>query len=64
MTVSGLYKGIVWTDGGNNKLLYAGNQDNYYTYSMFDVTGLWIAKLIEGEIELPPKDEMEADWKK
>jgi len=60
----GLYKGVVWTKGGNNKLLFAGSQDNYYTYSMFDVMGLWIVKLIEGEIELPSKEVMEEDWKK
>ena len=30
----GLYKGIVWQEGGNNKLLYCGVQDQYYTYTM------------------------------
>ena len=24
---AGLYKGVVWTAGGNNKLLYCGAQD-------------------------------------
>ena len=62
--MSGLYKGVVWTNAGNNKLLFAGSQDNYYTFSMFDVLGLWIVKLIEGEITLPCKEEMDEDWKK
>jgi len=60
----GCYKGVVWTEGGNNKLLYAGSQDNYYTYSMFDALGLWIVKLIEGELgPLPSKEEMDKNWK-
>merc|ERR1740128_932643 len=60
----GLYKGIVWQEGGNNKLLYCGVQDQYYTYTMFDVVGLWAVKLIEGEISLPDADTMDKDWKK
>jgi len=58
-----LYKGIVWQKGGNNKLLYCGAQDQYYTYTMFDIEGLWITKLIEGELSLPSKEEMEKHWK-
>jgi trimethylamine monooxygenase len=59
----GLYKGLVWTGAGNNKLLYCGVQDQYYTYTMFDVCALWIVKLIEGEMQLPSKEEMEANAK-
>ena len=60
----GLYKGIVWQEGGNNKLLYAGVQDQYYTYTMFDVVGLWIAKYIMNDgISLPDAATMDADWK-
>ncbi|XP_023330766.1 flavin-containing monooxygenase FMO GS-OX-like 8 isoform X2 [Eurytemora carolleeae] len=59
----GLYKGLVWQKGGNNKLLYSGVQDQYYTYTMFDVCGLWIAKLIQGKVQLPDRDTMEKDWK-
>jgi len=59
----GVYKGIVWTEGGNNKLLYCGVQDQYYTFTMFDVEGLWIVKLIQGELTLPKKTEMEESWK-
>ena len=35
-----------------------------YTFTMFDSCAMWIAKLIEGEIELPSKEAMEADWQK
>jgi len=59
----GLYKGIVWQQGGNNKLLYCGVQDQYYTYTMFDVCGLWAVKLMQGEIDLPDADTMDRDWK-
>ena len=34
----------MWS-GGNNKLLYCGAQDQYYTYTMFDVCALWIVKV-------------------
>ena len=34
-------------------------QDQYYTYTMFDVVGLWAVKLIEGEIGLPDADTMD-----
>lgn len=60
----GLFKGIVWLEGGNNKLLYAGVQDQYYTYTMFDVVGLWIAKYVMNDgISLPDAATMDADWK-
>jgi len=58
-----LYKGVVWLGGGNNKLLYCGVQDQYYTYTMFDIVGLWAVKLIEGEITLPEMETMQKDWK-
>eukprot|EP00092_Neocalanus_flemingeri_P022283 GFUD01024163.1.p1 GENE.GFUD01024163.1~~GFUD01024163.1.p1 ORF type:complete len:472 (-),score=101.62 GFUD01024163.1:204-1559(-) len=59
----GLYKGIVWQEGGNGKLLYCGAQDQYYTYTMFDVCALWAVKYIEGEMNVPDKKTMESDWK-
>jgi len=59
-----LYKGLVWMEGGNNKLFYAGVQDQYYTYTMFDVCGLWLVKHLLGEIELPDKATMNRDWNK
>ena len=58
----GLYKGLVWQEGGNNKLLYCGVQDQAYTYTMFDVCALWIVKYIEGELPLPDKATMQSNW--
>merc|ERR1712045_476628 len=58
-----LYKGIVWTKGGNNKLLYVSSQDNFYTYTMFDAQALWAVKLIQGEMSLPPLEQMIKEWK-
>ena len=59
-----LYKGVVFTQGGNNKMLYIGTQDQCYTYTMFDVEALWALKYVLGEIKLPDKATMVADWKK
>jgi len=58
-----LYKGIVWQNGGNNKLLYVGVQDQYYTYTMFDVCGLWAVKYVQQEISLPDKTTMDKNWR-
>ena len=43
---SDLYKGSLWLKGGNNKLFYMGAQDQYYTFTMFDVQALWICKYV------------------
>jgi len=63
-----LYKGMIFTpeghNGGSNKMLYLGSQDQYYTYTMFDVEALWALKYVLGEIAIPVKDAMIADWKK
>jgi trimethylamine monooxygenase len=63
-----LYKGMIFTpeghNGGSNKMLYLGSQDQYYTYTMFDVEALWALKYVLGEITIPVKDAMIADWKK
>merc|ERR1719427_400631 len=42
---------------------YAGVQDQCYSFTMFDVVGLWIVKYIKGQISLPNSSTMEADWK-
>jgi len=59
----GLYKGIIWEEGGNGKLLYVGVQDQFYTYTMFDVCALWAVKYIEGEMTVPDKKTRDSDWK-
>ena len=55
----GLYKGVVWTK--NPKLLYLGMQDQYYTFSMFDLEAWYARDVIMGRIQLPPRPEMEAE---
>ena len=57
-----LYRGIVWQEDGNNKLLYCGVQDQAYTYTRFDVCALWIVKYIEVELPLPDKATMQSNW--
>jgi len=59
----GLYKGIIWQEGGNGKLLYCGVQDQFYTYTMFDVCALWAVKYIEGEMNIPDEKTRDSDWK-
>lgn len=39
-----LYKGTLYLDGGNNKLFYIGVQDQYYSFTLFDVIALWVAR--------------------
>ena len=54
-----MYKGIIYTNGGNSKVLYLGRPTVIYTFTMFDVQAFWSAKYILGDIKLPSKDEME-----
>merc|ERR1712147_224032 len=58
-----LYKGMVWMEGGNDKLFYAGVQDQYYTFTMGDVVGLWLTKHLIGEIGLPDHEAMDKAWR-
>ena len=43
--------------------MYCGAQDQYYTYTMFDICGLWTVKLILGDIDLPSSGERETSWR-
>jgi trimethylamine monooxygenase len=45
-------------------MLYVGAQDQYYTYTMFDTQACWVWKYILGDIKLPDKATMSADWRK
>ena len=61
---AGLYKGVVWTK--NPKLLYLGMQDQYYTFSMFDLEAWYARDVVMGKIQVPPRAEMEdeiASWR-
>ena len=39
-------------------------QDQIYTYTMFDVVGLWLVKHILGDILLPDQETMDQDWRR
>ena len=59
-----LYKGVVWL--GNPGLFYLGMQDQYYTFSMFDVQAWYVRDVVLGRIPLPSEAEMRrdiADWR-
>lgn len=57
-----LYKGVVYNE--NTHLIFLGMQDQYYTFNMFD-TQAWFARdYMLGRIQLPAKEEREADMKK
>ena len=64
MYPDGLYKNTLWIKGGNNKLMYIGAQDLYYTYTMFDAQAKWCVKYVRGEIKVPSQAAMEEDVKK
>ncbi|QKD84033.1 NAD(P)/FAD-dependent oxidoreductase [Thermoleptolyngbya sichuanensis A183] len=54
-----LYKGIFWMS--NPKLMYLGMQDQFYTFSMFDVQAWYARDVMLGRIALPSYEEMAAD---
>ena len=54
-----LYKGVVFNH--NERLIYLGMQDQYYTFNMFD-TQAWFARdYMLGRIDLPSKEARTAD---
>ena len=60
-----LYKGVVWLD--NPAMMYLGMQDQYYTFTLFDVEAWYARDVVLGRIKLPARDEMAADvakWRK
>ncbi|MBL1407349.1 NAD(P)-binding domain-containing protein [Sphingobacterium faecale] len=57
-----LYKGVVFNH--NERLLYLGMQDQYYTFNMFD-TQAWFARdYMLGRIAIPEKENRTKDIKK
>jgi trimethylamine monooxygenase len=55
----GLYRGVFWEQ--NPRLMYLGMQDQFYTFSMFDVQA-WLARdYILGGIKLPSRAKMEKE---
>ncbi|NKC16776.1 MAG: SidA/IucD/PvdA family monooxygenase [Gammaproteobacteria bacterium] len=60
-----LYKGIFWR--ANPKLMYLGMQDQFYTFSMFDLQAWYARDVVMGRIGLPDGAAMDADmaaWSK
>lgn len=58
--VDNLYKGVVFEP--NNRLFYIGMQDQFYTFSMFDVQAWWARDVIMGHIKLPRADEIKTHF--
>ncbi|XP_033753228.1 dimethylaniline monooxygenase [N-oxide-forming] 3-like [Pecten maximus] len=58
---AGLYKGTIWMEGGNNKFLYLSMQDQYYSFTMFDIQAEWACAVVCGHLKLPNRKEMESD---
>lgn len=56
-----LYKGILWMNGANDKLMYVGIQYNIYCVNMFDAQAIFARKNIMGTLKLPPREEMRED---
>lgn len=54
-----LYKGIFWET--NPKLMYLGMQDQFYTFSMFDVQAFYARDVVLGRIDLPDSETMAQD---
>ena len=61
---AGLYKCILWINGGNNKVLYIGALNEYYTFTMFDAQAHWAVNCVTGEMKLPDKQAMESEIQK
>ena len=53
-----LYKGTLWMKGGNNRMMYIGAMDQYYTWTMFDAQAKWAVQYIMGKIKLPEREAM------
>ena len=54
-----LYKGVAFID--NPKIFYLGMQDQWYTFNMFDAQAWWARDVMMGRIEIPGREEMQAD---
>ena len=56
-----LYKGILWMNGGNDKLMYICLIYNVYHFNVYEAQAIWACRYIMGKIQLPPRAEMQAD---
>ena len=53
-----LYKGVIYTKGGNNKMMYLGMQNQAFSFPMFDAQALWSLQYILKNITIPCKADM------
>ena len=51
LAINDLYKGVAYVH--NPKLLFIGMQNQYFTFTMFDVQAWWARDVILGKIKLP-----------
>ena len=56
-----LYNGILWLNGGNNKLMYIRMQYIILHFIVYDCQAIWAIQNIMDEIALLTKDKMSAD---
>ena len=54
-----LYKGVLWES--NPKLHYIGMQDQFYTFSMFDLQAYYSRDIIMGDLQVPTAKEIAQD---
>ena len=54
-----LYKGVIYQE--NEKLIFLGMQDQYYTFNMFDAQAWFARDYMLGRIALPSKEERRKD---
>ena len=55
-----LYKGVFWMD--NPRLMYLGMQDQYYTFTHFDLEA-WVARdYVLGRLDMPSREERQRDF--
>ncbi len=59
LATSMLYRGVVFQP--ENRILYLGMQDQWYTFNMFDAQAWYARDVILGRIELPDADQ-QARW--
>lgn len=55
----GLYKGVVWNR--DPRVLYLGMQNEFFTFTMFDVQAWFARDFLIGKIKLPTEEEREQD---
>ena len=56
-----LYKGVLWMNGGNDKLIYIGMIYNVFHFITYEAQAIWACRKIMGSIQLPSRDEMLSD---